>query len=183
MHFLVIINLWHPAWHCIHAIYWHTFTVTGTVSISATTQIQSITPTQTAAPTDSLTRMPTTTFTFSTNEVDRSTSISPITASPTSGIVILTTVSPSLVLTTSEPSVMIITSLVSQSDSGGRSSIATIPSTTGPNRSRDTGLIVGMVFLFLILLIAASIVIVLLVIIILRKKKEKKIKSKSWHII
>ena len=78
---------------------------------------------------------------------------------------------------------MIFTSLVSQSDSGGRSSIATIPSATGPNRSRDTGLIFGMVFLFLILLIAASIVIVLLVIIILRKKKEKKIKSKSWHII
>ena len=67
------------------------------------------------------------------------------------------------------------------SGGGGRTSIAATPTDTGPLQSRDpsnVGLIVGLVFLFLILVIAAGIVIVLLVIIILRKKKEKKIKSK-----
>lgn len=154
------------------------------ISTSATTQIQSVIPTETSIPTDSSIRMPSISFTLSTNEADRSTSMSPITASPTSSIVIQTTISPSLVLTASEPSVVIVTSFVSQSQSngGGESSVATTPPVIGPDRNRgpsNAGLIVGLVFLFLILIIVASIVIVLLVIIILRKKKEKKIKSKT----
>ena len=79
---------------------------------------------------------------------------------------------------------MVVTSLsVSQTQSdGGRESSTITMTTVGLTSNQDssnTGLIVGVVFLFLILVIAASIVIVLLVIIILRKKKEKKIESKT----
>ena len=76
---------------------------------------------------------------------------------------------------------VIVTSLsVSQTQSDGvRESSVTIIGPISNQDSSNTGLIVGLVFLFLILVIAASIVIVLLVIIILRKKKEKKIESKT----
>ena len=76
---------------------------------------------------------------------------------------------------------VIVTSLPpqqSQPDGSRESSVTTIPPDTRPNRSRDPGLIVGLVFLFLVLIIIASIVIILLMIIILRKKREEKIKSK-----
>ena len=172
----------------MHANPWpcnkHAYTIE-TISTSSTTQIQSITPTQTAALTNTLIRILNTSFLFSTIiRVDPRTSMTPVTVSPTSGIITLTPISPSQVLTPSGPSVVVVTTLLppqSQPNGDGGSSVATIPSDTGQKRNRNpsnTGLIVGLVFLFLVLIIVSSIVIILLVIIILRKKKEKEIKSK-----